>query len=613
MLFLDQKYLEFIENLNEGIWIIDADANTTFVNTRMAEMLGYTPNEMIGKHLFYFMDEAVVESAKNNLQRRVQGLRENLRFEFKHKNGRKVITSLNTYPLLHNDGKYNGALAAITDITERKDLGKIVHQLEIKFKSIFDYASIGLAILSKDMQILDANDNFCEKLQYSKDEILNIGLLSIILPENKSELINNIDKLIDGTSDAFMAEYKFIRKNGSIGWGFTNFFAVKERENKEIKIIFSLRDITEKKNIEYELIKSEALFRGVLEHSEVAITIWDRELRNIYANPVALELFGRGRNTVPQRRLMREGAPNFPHIYEKWEKRVLDCFSSGTANQYTDVDQFGDKTVSSESYTNPVRDNKWNIFAVVIIFRDVTKQKQIEKESHEQEKFAVLGKMATHLSHEIKSPLASISMNVDLLSKNLKLGERQQKSFEIIDEEIKRLDHLLKEILSFSGEFHLNKMNFDIKEAIENIYSIFKASFKCKNIKFVNSVNSQIIHADADKIKSVFISLIENSMEAIDNNGDIKVYSHCISNNNIFELFNDNIFEFFIKDSGCGFENNAKLFDPFYTTKEKGTGLGLPIAKNIIEKHGGTINLVSSRPGETIFKINLPINEKNNQ
>jgi len=613
MLFLDQKFLEFIENLNEGIWIIDADANTTFVNTRMAEMLGYTPNEMIGKHLFYFMDEAVVESAKNNLQRRAQGLRENLRFEFKHKNGREVITSLNTYPLMQNDGKYNGALAAITDITERKDLGKIVHQLEIKFKSIFDYASIGLAILSKDMQILDANDNFCEKLQYSKDEILNIGLLSIILPENKSEVLDNIDKLIDGTSDAFMAEYKFIRKKGSIGWGFTNYFAVKEGKNKEIKIIFSLRDITEKKNIEYELIKSEALFRNVLEHSDAAITICDRELRSLYANSSAFDQFGKKREAVPPRRHMCEGLPNLSGYYEKWEKRVLDCFSSGIAYQYSDVDQIGSNSISSESYTNPIRDEKGNIFAVAIFFRDVTKRKQIEKESHEQEKFAVLGKMAAHLSHEIRSPLASISMNVDLLSKNLKLGERQQKSFEIIDEEIKRLNHLLKEILSFSGEFHLNKMNFDIKEAIENIYSIFKASFKCKNIKFVNSVNSQIIHADADKIKSVFICLIENSMEAIDNNGDIKVYSHCISNDNIFELFNDNIFEFFIKDSGCGLENNAKLFDPFYTTKEKGTGLGLPIAKNIIEKHGGTINLVSSRPGETIFKINLPINEKNNQ
>jgi len=613
MLFLDQKFLEFIENLNEGIWIIDADANTTFVNTRMAEMLGYTPNEMIGKHLFYFMDEAMVESAKNNLQRRAQGLRENLRFEFKHKNGREVITSLNTYPLMQNDGKYNGALAAITDITERKDLGKIVHQLEIKFKSIFDYASIGLAILSKDMQILDANDNFCEKLQYSKDEILNIGLLSIILPENKSEVLDNIDKLIDGTSDAFMAEYKFIRKKGSIGWGFTNYFAVKEGKNKEIKIIFSLRDITEKKNIEYELIKSEALFRNVLEHSDAAITICDRELRSLYANSSAFDQFGKKREAVPPRRHMCEGLPNLSGYYEKWEKRVLDCFSSGIAYQYSDVDQIGSNSISSESYTNPIRDEKGNIFAVAIFFRDVTKRKQIEKESHEQEKFAVLGKMAAHLSHEIRSPLASISMNVDLLSKNLKLGERQQKSFEIIDEEIKRLNHLLKEILSFSGEFHLNKMNFDIKEAIENIYSIFKASFKCKNIKFVNSVNSQIIHADADKIKSVFICLIENSMEAIDNNGDIKVYSHCISNDNIFELFNDNIFEFFIKDSGCGLENNAKLFDPFYTTKEKGTGLGLPIAKNIIEKHGGTINLVSSRPGETIFKINLPINEKNNQ
>ena len=125
------------------------------------------------------------------------------------------------------------------------------------------------------------------------------------------------------------------------------------------------------------------------------------------------------------------------------------------------------KHIASESTTTPIRDSDGNIFAVAIIFRDVTARKKMEKELLEKEKFAALGQMAAHLSHEIRSPLASISMNMDLLSKSLKLNNTESKSFKLINGEIERLTELLQDTLDFSKEFYLNKINFDIRETLE--------------------------------------------------------------------------------------------------------------------------------------------------
>lgn len=116
----EKKYRQLVETLQEGIWAIDKDSNTTYVNPRMAEILGYTPQEMLGKPLFSFMDEHGVELAKQNVERRKQGIKEQHDFEFMRKDGGRVYASLETAPLLDEKGNYAGALAGIIDITARR-------------------------------------------------------------------------------------------------------------------------------------------------------------------------------------------------------------------------------------------------------------------------------------------------------------------------------------------------------------------------------------------------------------------------------------------------------------------------------------------------------------
>ncbi len=116
----EQQYRQLLEALQEGIWVIDEDARTTFVNPHMAGILGYTIEEMQGQHLFSFMDENGKKIAQQNLERRQQGIREQHDFEFLRKDGTRIYTLLETAPIQNDDGNYAGAIAGVVDITQRR-------------------------------------------------------------------------------------------------------------------------------------------------------------------------------------------------------------------------------------------------------------------------------------------------------------------------------------------------------------------------------------------------------------------------------------------------------------------------------------------------------------
>ncbi|MCP4111540.1 MAG: PAS domain S-box protein [Desulfobacteraceae bacterium] len=116
----EKKYRQLVEMLHEGIWVIDRDANTTFVNPSMAEMMGCTVDEMQGRHLFSFMDDAGVEICQHNLERCQQGISEQHDFEFLRKDGKRIYVSMGTSPIFDEQGNYVGAIAGVVDITERK-------------------------------------------------------------------------------------------------------------------------------------------------------------------------------------------------------------------------------------------------------------------------------------------------------------------------------------------------------------------------------------------------------------------------------------------------------------------------------------------------------------
>ncbi|MBS1214712.1 MAG: todS, partial [Proteobacteria bacterium] len=144
----EKKYRELVDNLQEGIWVINAAVCITFVNPRMAEMLGYTADEMLGRPLFAFMDQGSVEAASRQIERIFQGIREQHEFDFLRKDGTRVSTNVETSPIYDEQGHYAGALAGVTDITARR-------RAEEELRHAHD--QLELRVVERTLELAEAN------------------------------------------------------------------------------------------------------------------------------------------------------------------------------------------------------------------------------------------------------------------------------------------------------------------------------------------------------------------------------------------------------------------------------------------------------------------------
>jgi len=244
-----------------------------------------------------------------------------------------------------------------------------------------------------------------------------------------------------------------------------------------------------------------------------------------------------------------------------------------------------------------VEERTKELYNANVILKSEMKQRELaEEELRKTDKLATIGKMSTVLAHEIRNPLNSIKINADILLETLELTDNQKKRITIIKKEVDRLNNLLKDVLLFSRYTEILPIEFNLPIFLDGISLQLKNSLEKKNIEFKYSSPEIMIKGDVEKIRQVFLNLILNSVDAIKGKGRIEIECQIKDDKNVIIL---------IKDNGIGIENTEKLFEPFYTTKNLGTGLGLPISNNIIKQHKGKLYLVSSKPGETIFAIEL--------
>jgi signal transduction histidine kinase len=228
---------------------------------------------------------------------------------------------------------------------------------------------------------------------------------------------------------------------------------------------------------------------------------------------------------------------------------------------------------------------------------------QAEYELTKSERLATIGKMSAILAHEIRNPLNSIKINADILSQVLELNEGNTRRLQIINKEVNRLDNLVKEVLQFSRQANLLLSEFNLFIFFDNIVNILKPQIEKDEILIINRSENIMISGDNEKLKQVMLNMILNARDAIQGKGEIEISTEMKTGKKV---------NIYIKDNGSGIMNPEKIFEPFFTTKNSGTGLGLAISQNIIEQHSGKLILVSSKPGETIFCISLPVANSHN-
>lgn len=263
---------------------------------------------------------------------------------------------------------------------------------------------------------------------------------------------------------------------------------------------------------------------------------------------------------------------------------------------------------------SPLFDSNEKKIGKILIFQDLTTIKEMERQVERNRRLALIGEMAAGLAHEIRNPLASISGPIQMLEKDLDLGETDKKLMQIILRGKDQLENFMKDFLLLARPNLAERENIDIKVILDDVLeSIRYVPDWCKDIEIIRNSNDQTgLYGNRMEIRQVIWNLVLNALQSMSDGGRLNIETRIVAgdeNNPLIPplikwgkggFFNKKEYlEIQISDDGCGIEekDQGRVFEPFYTTKEKGTGLGLAIVNRIVESHGGKIR-IESEPGK---------------
>lgn len=239
----------------------------------------------------------------------------------------------------------------------------------------------------------------------------------------------------------------------------------------------------------------------------------------------------------------------------------------------------------------------------VITFQDLTRFRRLEYQMRQSEKMAAVGQLAAGIAHEIRNPLASISGSIQLLRSSFSVRqEDESRLMTIVLKEIDRLNNLITEFLDFVKPTPLKEDPIDINGLVKDILELLKLNqgLRADVVQVLNLNAQQEIAGDRDKLKQALLNIIINAYQAM---GDVVEPQL-----NISSIDRGDLVILKIRDKGCGIDEVGlrKIFEPFHTTKPKGTGLGLAVVHKIVENHGARIFVESAKGVGTEFTLEFP-------
>ncbi|MGD8303842.1 MAG: ATP-binding protein [Desulfobacterales bacterium] len=311
------------------------------------------------------------------------------------------------------------------------------------------------------------------------------------------------------------------------------------------------------------------------------------------------EVMGQMFDGVFQADYFQNPALHLNHILSTREtteiKTILGGASKGKNNLHLNV---------AISPLNSVKDGH---IGTVLSLTDITRMQNLEMQAKRTGRLAAMGEMAARIAHEIRNPLGSIELFSTMLIDDLQEFDEQKALAEHISAGVKSINNIVSNLLLFMRpDQQLDEQVLDVHEALKD--SLFFANHLLDgqdDIDVLTQLTTEtlFVKGDLELLKQVFLNLILNAIQAMSGGGQLQISSHKTSS-----YSDTGLAEVHLIDNGCGIApaDMPKIFDPFYTTRKKGTGLGLTIVHNIIKLHGGSIDVTSSADGTKCI-VTLPL------
>ncbi len=530
--------------------------------------------------------------------------------------------SLQIRPYRTVDNKIDGAVLSLVDIDTQKRSGEQERKTREFAEAIVDTVREPLLLLDSDLKILKANASFYATFRVNPQEtehrfLYRIGNEQWNVPKLRALLENS---LVGSVDEHEVRDFEVEHDFPGIGpkTMLVNARRISESSpNREPLILLAFEDITARKQAQAALRESEKRFRTLFQLGPVAVYYCDVSGVIQEFNQRAVELWGRApkpgdtdERFCGSHKMFRPDGTFMPHEFCPMAN-VLSGTIPEARNMEVHIERPDGLRIIVIVNILPIKDEGGEITGAINCFSDITEHRHSELALRTTEKLAMVGRMAATLAHEINNPLESVTNFIYLARQEPAVPEPTRKFLKAADEELVRIAHMTKQTLGLYRE-STTPEPIVMAELWSELLSMF--SSKTKNRRLLITLEPRTktpIVGLAGELRQVFANLLSNSIDAVNLDGVIRIRISDAHNNGNRQIPGVRIT---IADNGVGIPSASfgRIFEPFFTTKENvGTGLGLWVSREIIERHKGSIRMRSSTVGGrsgTTASVFLPHN-----
>jgi two-component system, sporulation sensor kinase E len=582
-LLRDRRFIAF-QTINVGMVIFDSNGVILDINKYLCDYFNVNMNQVVDRNITHFVQQE---------ERLV--IREHMD-AIKTKSG----TFQSIFPLTINGRKHYfetqtsrlpgemGFITIIEKITKECEREKEKEAQKL-YNDFFTEALDGIVLWKESGQIIAANESALKIFESSEEKLLKSRISDFFYKKDK-RYMDMIKNLYYKKSNR--EELMFLMPNGQKKiLEFTTKLHSVEGLNMSI-----FRNITERYKMEEELRESKAMFENTFEEVFDGIIIWDQNYQIIDMNKAAERLLHKSKENLIGVDLI-SFLPPAKTIGEDIKPKLLNVEKDGQNRGLYTV-----KFPNNREYTQLEYRNKFNIYSGLSIttLRDITENTLLEEQLRKSSTLNVVGELAAGIAHEIRNPMTALKGFIQLLEDGVATQENEM-YFSVIKTELTRIESIINEFLLLAKPQAVQYVKRDIRQIMNDTIELLYAQAVLQNVQIIKMFTEDMptIYCEPNQLKQVFINIIKNAIEALEDGGEIAVSIE----------YKQDYFHIAIRDNGRGMgkEILARIGEPFYTTKEKGTGLGLLVSYQIIEEHQGKVT-VESEPGVgTTFHLVLPV------
>jgi PAS domain S-box-containing protein len=595
-----------------GMLTADSKGNIDFFNRAAERLFGYASEEVVGKNVTMLIPERYWNAHKAGLERflktgETQVVGRTVVLNALRKDGTEFPIELSLGTWGPREAPFFSAI--VRDITERKRAEVALRESEKMFRGIFDAANDGILIPKvSTKKFVEVNDAICEMLGYTREELLRLGVEDIHPAPDLPHIIAEFNRQSRG--EIRVAENLPVkRKDGSVF--FADISANPVEFGGEQYQVGILRDITNRKRAEEE----QQIFVSLVENSSDLIGIASLDGKVFYLNQAGQKLVGLDGLEEVRKTRIRDFALE-KHLNPLQEVQV-SLSKEGTWKGEARIRHFKTgRPIPIEMHGFVIKDAKTGQpIALANISRDISERKKLEAEMAKTDKLESVGILAGGIAHDFNNLLTAVFGNITLAKLYANRQSEVYKRLEDSEKAAQRARDLTHQLLTFSKGGTPVKKTISLQELVkESVNFVLRGS----NVKCEFSFPGDLwpVEADEGQMSQVLNNLIINAAHAMSDGGTLQVYcGNVIVDQSDLPLAKGKYSLVSFMDHGTGIprEHLSKIFDPYFTTKKKGSGLGLSTSYSIVRGHGGHITVESDLGIGTTFTMYLPATEERKQ